>query len=451
MAACLLIELGHCRWEEDWEETLTFLPADLFGIYSRFFTRAKDTPRLSTVFIQAIFRWLVFSARPVTSNELADAIAFRLDDPAFDFSDLDKSIYYPKRRQGNSDIFTLLEGLIVIKNDRWSSAKLTIAFAHSSVKDYVLSPQFQQAFGPFIDLTRSVSHKFITQTCVRYLLIFADAKHSVTEKTLPEYPLSLYAAKYWHHHLSLCNERDQEALLPSTMHLLEDGSSQYGAWSQLWTLDWTLVQEHISSLCMCSHIGFTKGVHSLLIDHNTSVNLVTEDGRTALHLASDKGHLDIAQLLIEHNACVDLANRYGTSALHLTSDKGHLNIARLLIEHSASVDLATKDGETALHIALDNGHLDIAQLLIEHKASVDLANKYGETGLHLTSDKGHLSVAQLLIEHNASVDLANRYGTSALHLTSDKGHLNIASHRIWRDCTASRIKEGLPQHCTAVH
>ncbi|KAJ7478807.1 hypothetical protein B0H11DRAFT_2233953 [Mycena galericulata] len=171
MAACLLIELGFCCWEEDWEETLTVLPADLFGIYSRFFNRAKDTPRLAMVFIQAIFRWLVFSARQVTPDELADAIAFQLDNPTFDFFDPAKSIYYPNRRQGNSDIFKFLEGLIVIKND--GRAKPSIAFAHSSVKDYVLSPQFQQAFGSTIDLTK-------------------DTKHSMTKDTLPDYPISLW-------------------------------------------------------------------------------------------------------------------------------------------------------------------------------------------------------------------------------------------------------------------
>ncbi|KAJ6601846.1 hypothetical protein DFH09DRAFT_969353, partial [Mycena vulgaris] len=179
LAACLLIELGRCVWEEDWEGTLTALPSDLFGIYNRFLTRATDTFK-RTVFIQAIFRWLAFSARQVTLNELADAIAFYLDDPAFDFSDPDKSIYYPNRRQGNSGIFRLLDGLIVIKEKDWydqsiyTRDELSITLAHSSVKDYILSPQFQQQFGTIIDLRKGVSHRFITQTCVRYLLLFSD-------------------------------------------------------------------------------------------------------------------------------------------------------------------------------------------------------------------------------------------------------------------------------------
>ncbi|KAJ7638079.1 hypothetical protein B0H17DRAFT_1106342, partial [Mycena rosella] len=160
MAACLLIELGGSH-EDEWQDTLTALPADLSGIYSRFLTQAKVS--LHPVFIQAIFRWLMFSARQVTSDELADAIAFRLSDSNFDFSDPAKSIYYPNRRRGNSNSFKLLEGLIVIKDD--GSAKPAIVLAHSSVKDYILSPQFHGEFGAIIDLTKEVSHKYIAQTC----------------------------------------------------------------------------------------------------------------------------------------------------------------------------------------------------------------------------------------------------------------------------------------------
>jgi hypothetical protein len=294
MAACLLIELGRCHWKSNWKKALTALPAELFGIYSHFLTRATDS--LEAVFIQAIFRWLVFAARQVSSDELADAIAFDLSDPDFDFSDPDKSVYDPDRRGGNSDILKMLEGLIVIKSERW--AKPSIAFAHSSVKDYILSQYFQEKFDTTICLTKNVSHKFIAQTCVRYLLLFADTNHLMTKATLPDYPISLYAAEYWFHHLRLCNDWDQKALLPSTMHLLEDGSSQHAALYRLCpipryrTCDW---DEHISpALCMCSEIGYTEGVHFLLIERSTSVNQATKDGQTALHLALSNGHLDIA-------------------------------------------------------------------------------------------------------------------------------------------------------------
>ncbi|KAJ7496262.1 hypothetical protein B0H11DRAFT_858116 [Mycena galericulata] len=431
MAACLLIELCGCSWDDEWEEIITALPADLFGIYTRFLTRATETLK-RPVFIQAILRWLVFSARQMTTDELADAIAFRLDDPTFDFSELAKSIYYPNRRQGNSGIFKLLEGLIIIQND-WRG-KASIALAHSSVKDYILSSQFQREFGSIIDLTKSVSQRFITQTCIRYLLLFAETKHPMTKDTLPHYPMSLYAAKYWYDHLRLCDDPDQEALLPSTMRLLEEGSSQHVALYKLYQYNWSdtpVWDVPISpAMCMCSEMGYTDGVRTLLIEHNASVDLACKDGWTALHIASENGHLEIARLLIEHNASVDLACKDGWTALHLASENGHLEIARLLIEHTASVDPLTIDGWTALHFASRNGHLEIARLLIEHTASVDPLTIDGWTALHLASRNGHLEIVRLLIEHNASVDPVTIDGWTSLHLTSWNGHLEIVRRLI---------------------
>ncbi|KAF7358499.1 HET-domain-containing protein [Mycena venus] len=409
----------------DWEETLTALPPDLFGIYNRFLTRATDTLK-RTVFIQAILRWLVFSARKVTSDELADAIAFRLDDPAFDFSNPAKSIYYPNRRKGNSDIFKLLEGLIMIKDN--SSDRPSIALAHSSVKDYILSPQFHQEFGSIIDLENRVSHKFITQTCVRYLLPFADANHLMTKDTLQDYPISLYAANYWLYHLQLSVNQDKEALLPLTMCPLENGSSRYTALYHLYSFMpwyWQGWNRAILPLCICSAMGYTAGVHSLLIEHSTFVDHAGQDGKTALHLASRWGHLAIVQLLIEHSASVSQVDKDGKTALHLALSWGHLDIAQLLIEHSTSVDQADKGGKTVLHLASSEGHLDIVQLLIKHCTSVDQADNDGTTALHLASKKGDLDIVQLLIKHSASVNQADKYGITALHLASSEGHLGV--------------------------
>jgi hypothetical protein len=132
----------------------------------------------------------VFSAKQLSLDELADAIAFWLDDPAFDFSDPVKSNYYPDGCQCNSGIFKLLGSLIVIEESH--GAKPSIALVHSSVKDYILSQQFHQEFGKIIDLTKQVSHRFITQTCVCYFLLFANPKHSMTKGTVPDYQSLVY-------------------------------------------------------------------------------------------------------------------------------------------------------------------------------------------------------------------------------------------------------------------
>jgi hypothetical protein len=229
------------------------------------------------------------------------------------------------------------------------------------------------------------------QTCVRYLLLFADPQHFITEDTLPDYPLSLYAAADCCRYLQFCyDECDKEVLLPSIMHLLEDGSSQHAAFYQL-LYYWPGEDDHPSrweqtippAVYTCVDIGFIEGVRFLLMKDNTCVNQATLDGMTSLHLASRRGYLDIVQLLLEHNASVDQATKDGETALQLVwrnsdmfrllLDKGanpNANGANLIIPWRYTTDMVPAGGEygTALQQASKYGHDEIAILLLERGA-----------------------------------------------------------------------------------
>ena len=88
-------------------------------------------------------------------------------------------------------------------------------------------------------------------------------------------------------------------------------------------------------------------------------------GYTALMLASQTGHTDVAKLLIEAGADVNAQDNNGETALMLVSDEGHTDIVKMLIEKGADVNAQTNDGQTALRIASQEGHTEVAQLLIE--------------------------------------------------------------------------------------
>lgn len=145
---------------------------------------------------------------------------------------------------------------MIKKDDPW--AKPSIAFAHSSVKDYVLSTQFQQAFGSIIDLTKGVSHRFITQTCVRYLLLFAENKHSMIKDTLSDYPMSFYVTKYWFHHLWLCDDQDRESSHFHS-HLLLWGTA-LDIYLNQWpfNLSWYMIEATRSTSKSLNDIGLGK-------------------------------------------------------------------------------------------------------------------------------------------------------------------------------------------------
>ena len=74
----------------------------------------------------------------------------------------------------------------------------------------------------------------------------------------------------------------------------------------------------------------------------------TQYGSTALHYASCRGHLEIAELLTSSGADVNIIDSEGRTALHMASMFGYLEIVQLLLCQGADMSIRTNDGRTAL-------------------------------------------------------------------------------------------------------
>ena len=101
-----------------------------------------------------------------------------------------------------------------------------------------------------------------------------------------------------------------------------------------------------------------------------SIDDEDEHGRTAIHWASERGHLAIVSMLINRGGDVNCQDSGQTTALHLAVRRGHLDVVELLIHRGANPNLQTFDGETALHIAIEAENYDIAQCLIKNGADI---------------------------------------------------------------------------------
>jgi ankyrin repeat protein len=60
--------------------------------------------------------------------------------------------------------------------------------------------------------------------------------------------------------------------------------------------------------------------------------LLQNDGWTPLHLASQEGHVKMAEILIQMGADVCSLTKNGWTPLHSASQEGHVKIAELLIQ-----------------------------------------------------------------------------------------------------------------------
>ena len=149
--------------------------------------------------------------------------------------------------------------------------------------------------------------------------------------------------------------------------------------------------------------GEIERVERLIGSDASTVNSISADGWTPLHLAAFFGHTKIAELLLAHNADVAARSRNsnGNTPLHAALAGNHKMAAGLLIGWGADVNSTDAAGWRPLHLAASNNNLDAIKALIAQGADVLAGNGEGRTPLSLAQEKNHRESAAFLRRHGA--------------------------------------------------
>ena len=143
---------------------------------------------------------------------------------------------------------------------------------------------------------------------------------------------------------------------------------------------------------------------------------MNEYGLTALHLASEQGHVAAVQALLEHEMCdtsitndddnddgdarvwVDANNEPGRTALHLAADWGHESVVQALLDHwTCNISITDCTGKTALHLAAWGGEVAAVQALLEDaKCDTSITTSGGCTAADWARAWGHGEVAIMI-------------------------------------------------------
>lgn len=117
-------------------------------------------------------------------------------------------------------------------------------------------------------------------------------------------------------------------------------------------------------------------------DAPIEVNSRSLHGRTALHIASEKGHVANVELILDSGAKVNACTHDGLTPLHLASRKGHVEVARLLLDWGAEAHPESNDRNLPLHMAAAAGRTEVVDLLMQQagsKAALLQRNSLGQT------------------------------------------------------------------------
>ncbi|KAH8717013.1 ankyrin repeat protein, partial [Phaeosphaeriaceae sp. PMI808] len=344
-------------------DELTSCPETLGELYATILSGIPKTEKYEMV---KLFRWVLFSGRPLSAQELREALA---TDPKMDC----KSISELRSHKSWSDTLSDFErhvkhisrGLVEFQTrDLWEqyepdaeNSDREAQFIHQSVADYLVdefldhSTQHESNFRS----QRGAGHFQISRSCLRYLTmpeVLGGACLS-PGKLFSNFPLLPYAARYLLEHIQ---KLEKEGFVQSDLLLAIQWAPHSDTMKRLAEL-WKLMDADFAHIPLgWPFIGATK-LHVLVaLGSKSAVDLLLEcadeevdgkdkNGNTPLMLAIRENHEDIALMLLD---------RFADCQPHV------INEGRLI-----KINTQNNDDDTALNIALEEKSGAIVFKLIE--------------------------------------------------------------------------------------
>ncbi len=140
---------------------------------------------------------------------------------------------------------------------------------------------------------------------------------------------------------------------------------------------------------------------------------------TSLHNAAKNGDIDF---ILNYSDDIDILDNNGDTALRVAISAGHTSATKLLIDKKANLNITGgMFGWTPLIIATYSGQIDTVKMLIDAGADLNIVDNSGNTALMTAAKKEKYKIAELLIKSGADVNIKNNSGQTALTLTEDMG------------------------------
>jgi hypothetical protein len=373
-------------------KALDELPDTLDDTYERIL---QNIPKQKWQHAHRLFQCMVVAVRPLRVEELAEVFAI-----GFGPNATPSLVENWRPENPEQAVFSACSTLITIIDKR--SSKF-VQFSHFSVKEYLTSDRLQSSdFGNISRFSISLepAHTILARACLAVLFRLEKTEE---EEWLTTFPLAIYAVHNWIDHAKFENVASQ--IWDAMDDFFDPTKPHCQAWLRIHKVDFNYNR---TPLHYAASTGFSGIVKHLIVTHGQDVNKKVSGGKTALHVASEKGHVDVAQVLLDCGADVNAQDDNSVTPLHWASWKGPVKFVQLLLEHGATVNETDYD-IPPLHAAVRLGNLEIVRLLLDHGADAQLEirdRKEGLTPLQTATGTDFFwyaspAIAQLLLDRGA--------------------------------------------------
>lgn len=214
-------------------------------------------------------------------------------------------------------------------------------------------------------------------------------------------------------------------------------------------------------------------------------------GKTAMILATEEGHFELAELLMKYEIFIaeqspnhSIIQRYSTgfsiqsvylalpvefknyanAALIWAVHLGFLSIVHHALAKNANPNLMISD-KSVLMVAAQWGRLEIAQTLLQHGANIDFRDNDGKTALIFAISSKNFELVQFLIQEGADFLEVDRLGHQPInHVHDEDVHIKdflIQSEHFFKTVVATvrnsdlaeliKISQSIPNFFTQKH
>lgn len=185
----------------------------------------------------------------------------------------------------------------------------------------------------------------------------------------------------------------------------------------------------MTALHYATQNGHLQTVKALVLN-GALVNKNNYEYQTPLHLAVHFNHLDIAEFLVQHEASINSRDQYGLSPLFYSSAYGDFIMTDMFLFYSKGESVTDPDGRTPFLAAVWGGHLANAELLLKYFAKVTETDDDENTALHLAVLNEDLEMIDSLLSWGCNLEAENEAGYTPLDLAILENNYNVIDHMV---------------------
>lgn len=184
----------------------------------------------------------------------------------------------------------------------------------------------------------------------------------------------------------------------------------------------------LQDACNCNNIELVKK----LIDINAKINLTNSTGNNALLNGVKKDFEQIVKVLLERKANPNISDSDGKTPLHIATQKRNIIMTRMLLNANCNtVNSQDSKGNTPLIYACYNECSEIVEELLNYGADPNIYNYIGETPLQIVFNVSNYRIIHLLTQGGANIN--KQYGNNretVLHIACKNGQTDFVFYFI---------------------